>query len=252
MSPELSQNRILAGLPLQEQEVLRPHLRLVLLPTKAELHELNSPITQLHFPIDCAISLLNLQASGRMVEVAVIGREGCSAFPHMPGAGVALARTIVQIGGMAFQLDVVVLESLLPKLPALYSMMNQFGALLFREAVVSVGCSQFHSVEQRLSRWVLSHLHRTGHRLLPFTHDFLADQLGVQRVTVSEALAQLQRNGLVTYGYGKVEIKDVRQLEEIACDCFSLVRRSIADYLNDLKRYADRTSASQPLEKLAS
>jgi len=241
---------MLVRLPPNEQAVLEPHLRPVLLSTKREINEVGCPVHAVYFPIDCAVSLLSVQESGRMVEVAVIGKEGCSAVPPFPG--LALARTLVQVGGRALQLDVSTLQSLLPRVPAFQSMMSRFGALLFREAVISVGCSQYHTVEQRLGRWLLSHVHRTGHRRLPFTHDFLADQLGVQRVTVTEMLAQFQRKSLVHYGYGEVEVIEAQRLEAVSCDCFSRVRDAIAGYLRDLDGYAGLPPASRHLTQPAS
>ncbi len=128
---------------------------------------------------------------------------------------------------------------LLDQLPQFTHIIRRFSAVLFRQAVLSVGCSQFHSVEQRSARWLLAHRHRAATDILPFTHEFLAEQLGVQRVTISETLADLQRRGLVTYGYGKIDLTDIRGLERISCECFSLARQAIDEYLADIRQYRD-------------
>jgi len=228
----LHRHAMLARIPPEEQASLEPYLRPALLETKRELAEVGALARTLYFPLDCAISLLNVQDSGRMVEVAVVGSEGCSPAHLFPN--VAMARTVVQVGGMALQIDISTLQALWLRMPVFQAMMSRLGALLFRGAVISVGCSQYHAVEQRLGRWLLAHVHRTGLRQFPFTHEFLADLLGVLRVTVTEALGALQRKGLVQYSYGKVEVTDVGGLEVVSCDCFPLMRHAIAEYLRDL------------------
>ena len=71
----------------------------------------------------------------------------------------------------------------------------------------------------------------------PFTHEFLAEQLGVQRGTVTEALAVLQEKKLVESGYGKVKVLKSTALEKVSCDCFQLAKQAIEEYLEDMKAY---------------
>ena len=121
--------------------------------------------------------------------------------------------------------------------PFLLQSLIRFGGVIFRHTVISVGCSQFHSVDQRLGRWLLAHEHRTGLKTFPFTHEFLAEQLGVQRATVTEALAVLQERKLVESGYGKVTVLRSKALEKVTCDCFQLAKQAIEEYFDDLKSY---------------
>jgi DNA-binding transcriptional regulator YhcF (GntR family) len=96
-------------------------------------------------------------------------------------------------------------------------------------------CSQFHSVDPRLGRWFLAHQHRTGLTTFPFTHQFLAEQLGVQRGTITEALAGLQERKIVDYGYGKVRLLKMREMGKVSCDCFKLAKQTIEEYIRDIK-----------------
>jgi hypothetical protein len=233
----LERNRILACLPTKERKVLNEHLDLVSLRTKEELHELGSPVRHLHFPINCAISLMDFKRGGGIVEVAVVGNEGCTGSTALQGNRNALCRVLVQVGGSALRLSVPAIVKALPNLPFLQYALSRFTTTLLRASIVSVGCSQFHSVEQRIGRWLLAHQHRIGVSVFPFTHDFLAEQLGVQRVTVSEALASLQERKIIRYGYRQVELRNSRAMEKLSCECFPTVKDAIDDFLQDITTY---------------
>ena len=231
----LEDNQLLAHLPRQELDSLQPHFKVITLETREEINQVGTPVIHIHFPITAAISLMEMQAAGTTVEVAVVGKEGYVGSHVLDGLNVSPCRTIVQIGGMAFRVSVPQLQPLLPHVPVFQRTARRFGTVVFRHFVISVGCSQFHSVEQRLARWLLAHRQRTGLKQFPFTHDFLAEQLGVQRVTVTQVLAALQDRALVTHGYGKLELLDIGEMQKAACECFTLATETIEEYLSDIK-----------------
>jgi CRP-like cAMP-binding protein len=229
-------NRLLSSLPSRERKLLLPNLEAISLKTKEKINEAGSTLRYIHFPIDSAISMMDIEQHGRIVEVAVVGMEGCTGFNVLQGLSRAPCRMIVQIGGSAFRLAVSTVRSLLGRLPFLQHAFTTFNDVLFRTAVTSVGCSQFHSVEQRLGRWLLAHQHRTGLSTFPFTHDFLAEQLGVQRVTVTQALSSFQGQGVVRYGYGEIHLLKSPAMKKLSCRCFPKVKNIIEEYLKQLRR----------------
>ncbi len=237
MTSEFDRHQLLTMLPIAEKQALNPHVKLIMLYTKQELNLVGSPLRHLYFPLDAAISVMEMEQSGRVLEVAVVGKEGCFCPDVLNGVTASPTHTIVQIGGASLCADTSTLAGMLPALPVFARMVRRFSALLFRHAVISVGCSQWHSVEQRLARWLLAHHHRTSEAVFPFTHEFLADQLGSQRVTVTEALSAFQRNDMVRYGYGKVELVSIERLKDVSCDCFDLATQAIEDYLRDIQSY---------------
>jgi hypothetical protein len=231
------ENALFAHLPCQEQGILRSRSEIVTVETREELNSVNQPIRHLYFPLTAAISLLYMDRSGRAVEAAVVGSEGCSSPYVIEGVKDSPCRTLVQVGGLAYRLNVSDLWSLLADVPMFERMVRRFNGVIFRHAMLSLGCSQFHSVNQRIGRWLLAHNHRTGLTTLPFTHDFLAEQLGVQRVTVTNALAAFEKQDIVTYGYGQVELQNLSGLKNVACECFVLAKQAIEEYLTDIKSY---------------
>jgi hypothetical protein len=48
--------------------------------------------------------------------------------------------------------------------------------------------------------------------------------LGVRRVGVTEAAANLQKRKLITYARGSIELLDPAGLEAIACECYGAVK----------------------------
>lgn len=230
-------NVLLGSLPPFERQILRQHLRPVSLQTKQQLYETGATVRVLLFPVNAAISIMDMQRSGQLVEVAVIGREGCTSSHSLEGLRHSPTHTLVEIGGDAFQVDLAAIEAEQTQLPVLHRMARRFSAVMYRHAVISVGCSQWHSVPQRLARWLLAHHHRTDHTVFPFTHEFLAEQLGCQRATITEWLGDFQQKGLVKHGYGSVELLDVPQLRTMTCECFGLAAQAIDEYLKDIESY---------------
>lgn len=50
--------------------------------------------------------------------------------------------------------------------------------------------------------------------------------LGIRRPSVTLALADLQRAGLIAYTRGQVTVRDRPALEALACECYHIVQKS--------------------------
>jgi len=81
--------------------------------------------------------------------------------------------------------------------------------------------------DRRAVRPVGAHDHdRAGADEFTLTHEFLATMLGVRRATVSVTASTLQSAGLITYRMGRVRVLDRAGLEEVACECYQVIRRA--------------------------
>jgi CRP-like cAMP-binding protein len=89
----------------------------------------------------------------------------------------------------------------------------------------AVSCNAVHPVEARCCRWILSMHDRMEQDTLPLTHEFLAEMLGVQRSSVSVVTRTLQTAGLIQQSRGSITVTDRPGLEEVACECYSKIRR---------------------------
>jgi CRP-like cAMP-binding protein len=96
--------------------------------------------------------------------------------------------------------------------------------LILAQALQTSACNATHTVQSRLSRWLLRARDLSGSDTLTFTHEFLAQMLGTQRNSVSIVANTLQEAGLVRYRRGRIEITNLEGLVESSCECYDRVK----------------------------
>ena len=67
---------------------------------------------------------------------------------------------------------------------------------------------------------------------LALTHEFLSYMLGVRHSGITEVLQQLQHQGHIRYGQGKITVLNRGGLEELACECYQCVQDEYKRLLN--------------------
>jgi CRP-like cAMP-binding protein len=80
-------------------------------------------------------------------------------------------------------------------MPSFRSLMEAYVEAFLEQVMVSVACNGAHSLKQRLARWLLMMRDRSDGDTLPITQDLLAEMLGVQRPTITNAAREF--NALV-------------------------------------------------------
>ena len=88
-----------------------------------------------------------------------------------------------------------------------------------------------HSLRERLARWVLMMRDRSDDDALPITQALLAEMLGVQRPTITKAVHEFERAGLIERGPRQITILDREGLEAASCECYRLMRKRVSSYL---------------------
>jgi hypothetical protein len=230
-----TKNNILQGLSRSERQMIAPSCEIVEIHLGDVIEEAARPIQFLHFPTNSAISLTNVQDQERVVEVNVTGREGCSGASIVLGDNRSPCLAMVQIPGTAVRLPTAAVMDQLSNLPYLRAALDRYNLLIMNLAVVSVGCSQFHSPAQRLARWLKAHWQRTEIESFPFSSDFLALQVGVDSAIVKEALMDFKKQKIVDVGRNTVVITDQDGLEREACHCYTLAKESVEQYIDALR-----------------
>jgi CRP-like cAMP-binding protein len=103
---------------------------------------------------------------------------------------------------------------------AFYDLLTRYGQALVGFIMQSTACNAVHSVEQRLSRWLLMAHDRVGKDEFSLTQEFAAMMLGTSRPTVTVVAGTLQKAGLIKYHRGHVTVGDREDLEDASCECY--------------------------------
>jgi CRP-like cAMP-binding protein len=238
MDSEITKNAVLAGLPAQERELLFKSVKVHELRLGEVIDQPGERIKSLYFPIDSAISVVTMQDKQHMVDITVIGKEGCSGCSIVQGSENAPFMTLVEVGGSAMEVTTVDLKERLPQMPYLEAALARYSLLLLRHSGISVGCSQFHSPPERLSRWLMAHWHRTGFESFPFSSDFLAAQAGLDPKTAADVLKEFENEGLIEKSLRYVKILNHEGLKAQACQCFTRCTEATDEYVRDLSDLA--------------
>ncbi|HWY60151.1 MAG TPA: Crp/Fnr family transcriptional regulator [Terriglobales bacterium] len=217
-------NVILLSLPDEEYNLLRPHLEAVELPQYEILHEPGGKIEFAHFLNEGMTSLVALSADGRSVEVGITGREGMVGMPIMVGMLRGTFRAIIQMSGTGSRIRSEVLQTILPCAPKLRSELSRFALMQGMQVAQLAACNRLHDIDQRLARWLLMCQDRVDSKLLPLTHEFLAQMLGTGRPSVTLAAGVLESNGLIENLRGTVRVLNRKNLEQAACECYGVIQ----------------------------
>jgi CRP-like cAMP-binding protein len=219
-----SKNLILNSLPKTELELLLPHLQHCPVLAHQVLVESEAKIQDVYFPVSCMISLVTLLDDGGTIESATIGNEGMSGLSIFYGLEVSSYRAVVQMEGEAYKVPATTFREILARAPLLGQAIGRYADALISILAQSGACNGLHSVEQRLARWILTVSDRVGGEEYAITQDFLSQMLGSFRPTVTLAAGILQRAGLISYHHGHLRILDRSGLEDVACECYAIVR----------------------------
>jgi hypothetical protein len=89
---------------------------------------------------------------------------------------------------------------------------------------LNAACNALHRLDQRLARWLLVATDLSRRNTFPFTHEYLAEMLGVRRASVTEIAQRLRNEGVLDYGKGSLIVVDRPGLEALACPCYQTIR----------------------------
>jgi CRP-like cAMP-binding protein len=217
-------NRLLQTLPAADFEALLPHLQVADLVRENVLVEAGSELTQVYLPHSGIVSMVVSLSEGQAVEVAMVGRDGTIGALEGLGDGIALTDAVVLCPGTASVLSVAALKAIAAQSATFRSLLVRQGQGLLAQAQQSVACNASHSVEERLSRWLLRARDLWDGETLPMTQELLARMIGVQRNAVSIVAHALQEAGVLRYSRGQIEITDLKALRETACECYRTVK----------------------------
>ena len=224
-------NRLLRALPAADLKRLLPHLKRAQFKREQVLIDAEGPLDEIYFPESGVISIVAVYADGSIIEMATIGREGCTGLQAVLGSDRSSARLYVQLPGSGARISRRNFARAMSGMPAFRALMYAYLHAFLEQVMVSVACNGAHNLKQRLARWLLMMRDRHDDDALPLTHSLLAEMLGVQRPTITNATRELERAGLIERGRRQVTIIDRKGLIATSCECYELVRARTAHHL---------------------
>jgi CRP-like cAMP-binding protein len=224
-------NRLLAALPSDAFERLRPDLRTIEIRTKHVLQNPLEPIQFVYFPNGGVISITTVLSDGTAVEAATVGDEGMLGIEaFLRDDAIAPGETLVQVpdtNGETLTAEMLGVEAFrreVSRHAALHDQISEYTQVVIAQMMQTTACNVLHDVRQRCARWLLMTLDRMHQNDFILSHEFLGVMLGVKRQTVSVVAGDLQRAGLIRYTHGHVVVLDRPGLEAAACACYPIIR----------------------------
>src|SRR6202162_163064 len=224
-------NRLLLALPSRNLKLLIPELEHIPCQRGQILVDADSSLDHVFFPDSGVVSVVAVYSDGSIIEMATIGREGFTGVQAVFGAKKASVRLLVQIPGSAAKMSRAAFTRAMESMPSFRSLMYAYVHAFLEQVMVSVACNGAHSLKERLARWLLMMRDRGDDDALPITQNLLAEMLGVQRATITNAARELERAGLIERGRRQVTILDRKGLTKASCECYQLVRARVAFHL---------------------
>jgi CRP-like cAMP-binding protein len=234
-----STNLLLASLPPENMAALMPHLRVVQLPQETVLFEAGDTIKAIYFPHTGIVSIVVDLASGETIETAMIGRDSLVGGSAALDDDIALNRAVVQVAGVASVVDVGTFRGLAQQSHTFHATMARHRQFILAQAQQSAACNAAHTLEARLSRWLLRCRDLLGSDEIHLTQEFLAEMLGARRTSVTLVASALKQAGFIQYRRGHIRVIDVEGLRDSACECYKTNKAQAKRLIGSLVQESD-------------
>jgi CRP-like cAMP-binding protein len=218
-------NKILLMIPRTEYQLVHPYLEPFQFHPQAILHEPTQKLEFAYFPNQGLLSLLVATEEGKTVEVAMVGNEGVAGVASAVGLTISTLRQLVQISGEGLRIRVAALQTCLESTPLFQMALSRYAVVQGMQIAQTAACNRLHDAGERLARWLLMAADRVPSSSLPITHDFLATMLGTDRPSISLAAKLLQKNKIIQYRRGAIEVLSRKKLENSACECYHVIQQ---------------------------
>jgi CRP-like cAMP-binding protein len=221
----LVSNGIIARLLATEYKRLLPKLERVKLNRGDVLYRPNQRIDAVYFLEEAVVTMVDSLRDGRTIEVGTIGREGMVGI-NIFLAGVATPdRAIVLLSGGAIRMKSKDFRHELSGDTELRHLLLAYARAFLAVISQSVACSQHHTLQQRLARWLLTIRDYSDSCEFQMVQQSIADLLGVRRERITEAASKFQSANLISYNRGRISVLDGPALGKRSCECYRFIRR---------------------------
>lgn len=226
-------NRILRALPEEEFARIVPHLESVPLEKDKIVYLSGDDIQYVYLPESGLLSLLSTTENGSTMEVAMVGNEGIVGVPVVLKNRVIPYEVTVRFASEAVRIKANVFQEEFEKGDTLHELVLQYINVMITQISQSSICNRFHTLEQTLTRWLLTVHDQIHSDTLNLTQQVISHALGVPRTGVTVAAGALQRGGAIRYSRGKIVVLDRSLLEASSCECYRIIRDELHQFIAD-------------------
>jgi len=220
-------NRLLSA--LSADAIQRLDLEYVKASFGDELLPADDVINHLYFPTTAVIALVGAKSDGQTAEIGVIGSEGAVGLVPLLGARSSPYNKLIQKGGGLIRVPVKAALQEFQKGDQFHKDVLSFVQKFTNQVAQITLCNRWHTIDQRMFRWLLMFHDRVEGDVIMLTHQFLSLMLGASRVRVTQAAQRLQALGCIKYSRGKLTIIDRAAMEAHACECYQAIRHAYAE-----------------------
>ena len=218
-------NQLLASLAPSEWARWLPQLERVELAAGQVLYEYGRTPAHAIFPTTAIVSLTYTTLEGASAEFAVVGNDGMVGIALFMGGLATPSQAVVQSAGHGWRLPAHALRHEVDHAGAALATLLRYTLALIAQVAQTGACYRRHAIEQQLCRRLLMGLDRSTSRDLALTQEGVARLLGVRRESITAAAARLQRDGVIRYRRGRIEVLDRHGLEARSCECYRSGKR---------------------------
>lgn len=221
---KLFPNQVLALLPDNVFANLSPFFKRVSFSVEEDIYRSGDSINFIYFPESAVMSEYRILEDGRIIEIAMTGREGVVGFSSVLNSHPATNWTQVSVAGSALKINARVLKQELACgsrfQVLLFDFINKYINQITQRAI----CNSYHRLEARFCSWLLMVSERRGgNSKLRLTQEQIARYMGVHRPSVTLIALTLRKRKIISYTRGEIAILNRRALENSSCGCFAAI-----------------------------
>ncbi|WP_367186360.1 Crp/Fnr family transcriptional regulator [Methylotenera sp.] len=143
-------------------------------------------------------------------------------------------QVFVQNSGFAYRLKAQLLRNEFERSGHVFQILLRYFQARMTHVAQTAVCNRHHTIEQQLCRFLLLSLDRLPSNSIAITQELIASKLGVRRESVTEAVGNLQRTGLIKCSRGHIEVLARSGLEKTSCECYSVVKQEFDRLLTNI------------------
>ncbi|PTQ79689.1 Crp/Fnr family transcriptional regulator [Nitrosomonas ureae] len=219
-------NLILDSLPESDLVSLLNDYKLVKLEYAQVLYESAENIQHIYFPVDCIVSLIYETLDGKSSEIASIGNNGAVGCDILLSDSPSRFRALTIRSGLAYQIKKSDILNEFNKLNLVHYQLKNYIHNLTTEISFNGVCSRFHKIEQQFCKFLLLYNDRASGKI-SFTQETIAQLLGVRRETITDIASRLQKDNIIHYARGEIDILDRATLVNRSCECYHAIKNTM-------------------------